>query len=84
MSAFADMCNMRLGKEGHYYRIRNNLESDVVGVSTIVDMYAKCEKIGCARRVFNSSITRDLILWNTMLATFAELGRSGEALITCR
>ncbi|KAM2193569.1 hypothetical protein ACFX1X_026489 [Malus domestica] len=80
MSAFADMRNLKLGKEGHCYCIRNNLESDVVVVSSIVDMYAKCEKIGCARRVFNSSITKDLILWNTMLAAFAELGHSGEAL----
>ncbi|KAM2772671.1 hypothetical protein COP1_017787 [Malus domestica] len=43
--------------------------------TTIVDMYA--EKIGCARRVFNTLITRDLILWNTMLPTLAELGHSG-------
>ncbi|CAL2275084.1 unnamed protein product [Prunus armeniaca] len=80
MSAFADTRSLKFGKVGHCYCIRNNLESDVVVVSSIVDMYAKCEKIDCAKRVFNSSFIRDLVLWNTMLAAFAELGHSGEAL----
>lgn len=80
LSASADISNMKLGKEGHCYCIRNNLESDVVVVSSIVDMYVKCERIGYARQVFNSTIKRDIILWNTMLAAYAELGQSGEAL----
>ncbi|KAM2218408.1 hypothetical protein ACFX1S_017896 [Malus domestica] len=50
-------------------------ETSIFFISTIVDMYA--EKNGCARQVFNSLITRDLILWNTMLPTLAELGHSG-------
>ena len=80
LSASADICNMKLGKEGHCYCIRNNLESDVFVVSSIVDMYVKCERIDYARQVFNSTIKRDIILWNTMLAAYAELGQSGEAL----
>jgi pentatricopeptide repeat protein len=80
LSASADISNMKLGKEGHCYCIRNNLESDVVVASSIVDMYAKCERIDYARQVFNSTIKRDIVLWNTMLAAYAELGQSGEAL----
>ncbi|KAM4125284.1 hypothetical protein ACB094_01G297400 [Castanea mollissima] len=80
LSASADISNMKLGKEGHCYCIRNNLESDVVVVSNIVDMYVKCDRIDYARQVFNSSVKRDIILWNTMLAAYAELGQSGEAL----
>ncbi|XP_062148846.1 pentatricopeptide repeat-containing protein At5g55740, chloroplastic [Alnus glutinosa] len=80
LSASSDITNMKLGKEAHCCCIRNNLESDVVVASSIVDMYAKCERIDCARQVFNSTIKRDLVLWNTMLAAYAELGQSGEAL----
>ncbi|PON39692.1 Tetratricopeptide-like helical domain containing protein [Parasponia andersonii] len=80
ISASADTCNLELGKEGHCYCIRNNLDSDVVVASSIVDMYAKCNRIDCARRVFDSITKGDLVLWNTMLAAYADLGHSGEAL----
>ncbi|XP_062090681.1 pentatricopeptide repeat-containing protein At5g55740, chloroplastic [Humulus lupulus] len=80
MSASAETSNLELGKEGHCYCIRNNLDSDVVVASSIVDMYAKCNRIDCARRVFDSVTKADLVLWNTMLAAYAELGQSGETL----
>ncbi|KAG2718628.1 hypothetical protein I3843_03G220200 [Carya illinoinensis] len=80
LSASADTSDINLGKEGHGYCIRNNLESDVVVASSIVDMYAKCERIDYARQVFNSTINKDIVLWNTMLAANAEIGESREAL----
>lgn len=80
MSASADTSNLKLGREGHCYCIRNDLESDVVVATSIVDMYAKCERIDCARQVFDTTAKRDLVFWNTMLAAYAEFGLSGEAL----
>ncbi|XP_024023107.1 pentatricopeptide repeat-containing protein At5g55740, chloroplastic [Morus notabilis] len=80
MSASADTADLKLGKEGHCYCIRNDLNSDVVVASSIVNMYAKCKRIDCARQVFDSITKGDLVLWNTMLAAYAELGHSGEAL----
>lgn len=80
LSASADTSNLELGKEGHCYCIRNGFDSDVVVASSIVDMYAKCKRIDCARQVFDSITKGDLVLWNTMLAAYAELGRSGETL----
>lgn len=79
LAAAADTRNIKLGKEGHCYCIRNNFQSDVVVASSIVDMYAKCERIDNAKQVFNSIILRDVVLWNTLLAAYADLGRSGEA-----
>ncbi|KAA8523064.1 hypothetical protein F0562_009487 [Nyssa sinensis] len=80
LSASADTSNIKLGKECHSYCIRNNLESDVVVSSSIIDMYAKCKIINDARQVFNSTTQRDLVLCNTLLAAYAELGLIGDAL----
>ncbi|GAB4832923.1 hypothetical protein Ancab_006943 [Ancistrocladus abbreviatus] len=80
MSASADRSDIKLGKEGHGYCIRNNLDLDVVVTTSTVDMYAKCQKVDYARRVFNSALERDLVLWNAIMAIYAELGLSGEAL----
>ncbi|KAL5836057.1 hypothetical protein ACOSQ4_015554 [Xanthoceras sorbifolium] len=80
LAAAADTSNLKLGKEGHCYCIRNNLEPDVVVASSILDMYAKCETIDDAKRVFNSMTHRDIVTWNTLLAAYADFGLSGEAL----
>ncbi|KAH9620710.1 hypothetical protein KSS87_004916 [Heliosperma pusillum] len=46
----------------------------------MVDMYAKGGNLVYARRIFDSSSEKDLIVWNTLLAAYAELERSGEAM----
>ncbi|KAJ9140917.1 hypothetical protein P3X46_031508 [Hevea brasiliensis] len=80
LSACASTKNIKLGREGHCYSIRNNLESDAVVVSGITNMYAKCGRIDDARVVFNTTINKDLTLWNTLLTAYAELGLVGETL----
>ncbi|XP_058074643.1 pentatricopeptide repeat-containing protein At5g55740, chloroplastic isoform X2 [Magnolia sinica] len=79
-SACAESANLEIGREGHGYSVRHNLETDVVVASSIIDMYAKCERIDDARRVFNVTTQRDLVLWNTLIAAYAQRGLSGEAL----
>ncbi|KVH93849.1 pentatricopeptide repeat-containing protein At5g55740, chloroplastic [Cynara cardunculus var. scolymus] len=75
-----DSQNLNLGKEAHCQCIRNNLVLDVAVASSTIDMYAKCNKIHDARRVFSLVTNKDLVLWNTLLAAYAELGSSGETL----
>nr|AKH05159.1 chlororespiratory reduction 21 [Monsonia marlothii] len=80
LSMCADTINLKLGKEGHCYCIRNNFESDLAVASSTISMYAKCKRINSAIQVFKSTTKRDLVLWNSLLAAYADLGLSGEAL----
>ncbi|KAI4335794.1 hypothetical protein L6164_014404 [Bauhinia variegata] len=80
LTVAADTRNLELGMKGHCFCIKNKFESDVVVSSGIIDIYAKCGRMNYARRVFNSTTKRDIVLWNTILAAYAELGLSGEAL----
>nr|XP_043623172.1 pentatricopeptide repeat-containing protein At5g55740, chloroplastic [Erigeron canadensis] len=75
-----DSQNLYLGKSSHCQCIRNNLVTDVAVAGSIIDMYAKCNKIKEARRVFSLMGNKDLVLWNTLLAAYAEMGSSGETL----
>ncbi|KAD2393873.1 hypothetical protein E3N88_40850 [Mikania micrantha] len=75
-----DNQNLKLGKETHCHCIRNNLMFDMAVSSSIIDMYAKCNKLNDGRKVFSSLQTKDLVLWNTILASYAEVGSSGETL----
>ncbi|KAJ0031743.1 hypothetical protein Pint_13094 [Pistacia integerrima] len=80
LAAAADTRYIKLGKEAHCYCIRNNLDCDVVVASSILDMYANCRRIDDARRIFNSISHKDIVMWNTILAAYADLGLSGETL----
>ncbi|XP_065848817.1 pentatricopeptide repeat-containing protein At5g55740, chloroplastic [Euphorbia lathyris] len=79
-SACAKMKNIQLGKECHSYCIRNNLQSGADVACGILTMYANCDQIGKARKVFDSMINKDLMLWNVILTAYAERGLAGETL----
>ncbi|WJX64621.1 hypothetical protein P8452_49378 [Trifolium repens] len=76
----ADTRDVELGNKLHGFCIRNEFDSDVVELSGVVDMYAKCGRMDCVRGVFSSVKKKDIVLWNTMLVASAENGLSGEAL----
>nr|KYP35475.1 hypothetical protein KK1_043491 [Cajanus cajan] len=80
LAVAADTRDLGLGMEAHAYCVKNEFECDVVVLSGIVDMYAKCGRMDCARTVFGGAGKKDVVLWNTMLAACAEQGLSGEAL----
>ena len=75
---FAD--NIELGRIGHAYCIRNNLESDLAVASSTIDLYASCGKLEYAQKVFNFSTSKNLDLWNALISAYALHGLSGEAL----
>ncbi|XP_044463541.1 pentatricopeptide repeat-containing protein At5g55740, chloroplastic [Mangifera indica] len=80
LAAAADTRDIKLGKVAHCYCIRNNLDCDMVVASSILDMYAKCERTNDAREIFNSISHRDIVMWNAILSAYANLGLSGETL----
>ncbi|ERM97068.1 pentatricopeptide repeat-containing protein At5g55740, chloroplastic [Amborella trichopoda] len=80
ISACSGLGQLWLGRATHGYAIRNALESDAFVASGLIALYAKFGKISEAKTVFDSSLHRDVVLWNTIIAEFAELGFSGEAL----
>lgn len=80
LSAAAKTSDLSLGKVAHCYCIRNHFDSELVVVTSIVDMYTKCERVMLARQAFEISLSKDLVLWNMLLAAYGKLGLSGEAL----
>ncbi|GAV79460.1 PPR domain-containing protein/PPR_2 domain-containing protein [Cephalotus follicularis] len=56
------------------------LHSDLVCQTALVGALAKCGDIVSARKMFDEMPDRDPIAWNTMIAGYAQCGRSREAL----
>ncbi|XP_059066769.1 pentatricopeptide repeat-containing protein At3g24000, mitochondrial [Cryptomeria japonica] len=71
---------LKQGMDIHQSIIENGFLSDVVVVSAVVDMYAKCGSIHMARQLFDKMSRRNLISWNAMIAGYAVNGFCKDAL----
>lgn len=67
-------------KQLHANIIKSGLDSDIYVRSALIDIYSKWSQTGNALRVFNEMATEDLVIWNSIIAGFAQNGDSDEAL----
>eukprot|EP00250_Pteridium_aquilinum_P000041 c10055_g2_i1 orf=2-841(+) len=62
------------GRFLHDQVMRNGLMADLDIGCTLVNMYAKCDFLEDATRVFNKLPSHDLVAWTSMILAFAEHG----------
>ncbi|XP_052171314.1 putative pentatricopeptide repeat-containing protein At3g25060, mitochondrial [Diospyros lotus] len=70
---------LKLGRSIHGYIVRR-LDFDQISGTAVIDMYSKCGSLSCARALFDKMSYRDLISWNTMIASYGIHGHGREAL----
>lgn len=58
------------GKMTHCVAIQMGLDLDLYFCNTMIDFYVKCWCIGCARRVFDLMLHRDVVSWTSMIAGY--------------
>ncbi|KAF4357851.1 hypothetical protein G4B88_003585 [Cannabis sativa] len=80
ISLCAEVGALDLGKRLHLYINQQGLEVDTILETTLVDMYAKCDDIDGAHRLFIEATDRDICMWNAMITGFALHGCGNEAL----
>ncbi|XP_057860073.2 pentatricopeptide repeat-containing protein At2g03880, mitochondrial [Cryptomeria japonica] len=68
------------GKQVHAMLVKSDSELDVFVLSALVDMYAKCENMEDACRVFDRTDKRSEVLWTAMITGYAQNGLDQEAL----
>ncbi|PUZ40342.1 hypothetical protein GQ55_9G415500 [Panicum hallii var. hallii] len=77
--ACADMGLLKLGKSIHGFILRR-LELNCILGTSILDMYSKCGSLKSAQKLFDRVSSRDLVLWNAMIACCGTHGRGHDAL----
>ncbi|VFR02919.1 unnamed protein product [Cuscuta campestris] len=80
LPACAPTREWKLGKQVHGYAIHSGLYEDVFVGNAIVDMYAKCEQMNEANKVFERMEVKDVVSWNAMVTGFSQIGKFNEAL----
>uniref|UniRef100_A0A0E0ALV0 DYW domain-containing protein n=1 Tax=Oryza glumipatula TaxID=40148 RepID=A0A0E0ALV0_9ORYZ len=77
---FAECADIKRGMVVHGYAIKNGFDNDVFVGSSLIDMYANCTQMDYSMKVFDSFSDCDAVLWNSMLAGYAQNGSVEEAL----
>ncbi|KAK8506050.1 hypothetical protein V6N13_002705 [Hibiscus sabdariffa] len=73
------LCGLsKLGKSVHGF-ITRRLGLEQVSGTAMIDMYAKCGSFSYAGAVFDQIVSRDIISWNAMIASYGVHGHGKEA-----
>ncbi|XP_004292543.1 PREDICTED: pentatricopeptide repeat-containing protein At3g09040, mitochondrial [Fragaria vesca subsp. vesca] len=80
LSAISSLAALDYGLIVHAIAIKQGLESNVYVGSSLINMYAKCEKIDDATRIFHYLSEKNVVLWNTMLGGYAQNGYAHEVI----
>ena len=80
LSAIASLAALNYGLLVHAQAIKQGLNSNVFVGSSLISMYAKCEKMEAAKKVFDALDERNLVLWNTMLGGYAQNGYGNQVM----
>ncbi|XP_072971618.1 pentatricopeptide repeat-containing protein At4g21300-like [Typha angustifolia] len=80
LSACASMGALETGKWAHELARSNGLEADIRIGNVLVDMYAKCGRLDCARDAFEKLQWRGRVSWSAMIRAYAAHGQPEEAL----
>lgn len=72
------------GRACHAQIVQLGLQSDALTSNILINMYAKCLLLDCARKVFDEMPQRSTVSWNTMIGSLARDGDDREALTLFR
>lgn len=80
LDACAGCCSLLTGQQVHSSMLKSGIRDDIILLSSLVDMYAKCGDIDSAFCVFESMPNKNAVSWNTMIGGYARHGLAAKAL----
>ncbi|KAH0924393.1 hypothetical protein HID58_024411 [Brassica napus] len=78
LTSCASLHALEYGRHVHSYTIKANLGDDSYVTNSLIDMYAKCDCLNDARKVFDLFGGDDVVLYNAMIEGYSRLGTQGE------
>ncbi|XP_019092892.1 PREDICTED: pentatricopeptide repeat-containing protein At3g12770-like [Camelina sativa] len=80
VSACAQVGSLEQARWMDEYVGRTEYRDDVFISSALIDMFAKCGSVECARSVFDRTLDRDVVVWSAMIVGYGLHGRAKEAI----
>ncbi|XP_031393503.1 pentatricopeptide repeat-containing protein At1g71490 [Punica granatum] len=79
LGACSHLGNLRLGKEIHGYAIRHHYHGLINVRNAMITMYSRCKHLRHAYTLFESTESKSIITWNSMLSGYCHMDQSEEA-----
>ncbi|KAM7515088.1 hypothetical protein LguiA_004671 [Lonicera macranthoides] len=80
LPACASLKALKLGKTIHGYAIKSDLYRNICVGGLLVDMYSKCGRNDYTEKVFIEIETKNIAVWNKMIAAYVNTGEMEAAL----
>ncbi|KAL8128536.1 hypothetical protein V2J09_017691 [Rumex salicifolius] len=80
LPACAGLKLLALGRSIHSYGIKMGMDLQSSLVNALIALYGKCGNVVAARLLFDQMPMRDMISWNTMIASYEQNNASGDAI----
>ncbi|XP_057835812.2 pentatricopeptide repeat-containing protein At3g24000, mitochondrial [Cryptomeria japonica] len=80
LNACSTLPALEQGKQIHASIIRTGFESNRYVGNALVNMYAKCQILDDAKKVFDSIPERDVVSWTAIVGVYVESGNNEEVL----
>lgn len=80
LDACAGCSYLIIGKQIHSSILKSGTYLDVILLTSLVDMYAKCGEIETSFHIFESMPNKNLVTWNTIIGGYAVHGLASRAL----
>ncbi|KAG9441964.1 hypothetical protein H6P81_017818 [Aristolochia fimbriata] len=71
---------LRKGEWLHGYVIQTGFETDILVVTAVIDMYAKCGNLDLAKCLFDQTTGKDVVCWSAMVAHYGIHGLASQAI----
>lgn len=78
--ACASLATLEQGKQAHGVLIKCQIKENVVVTSALMDMYFKCSSLSDGHRLFDTSVSRNVITWTALISGYGQYGRVAEVL----
>ncbi|XP_050373048.1 pentatricopeptide repeat-containing protein At3g22690 [Argentina anserina] len=79
ISACAKLRDVELSERVCDYIGESGMESNMLMVNSLVDMYMKCGNTRAAKSLFDQCVDKNLVLYNTVLSNYVRQGLATEA-----
>jgi len=80
INACSQLAALEQGKEIHSHVIKSELETDIIVIGAVLDMYARCGAMEEALGIFNRLPKRDLVAWTSLIMGYGSLGQASDAI----
>ncbi|KAK2968318.1 hypothetical protein RJ640_021707 [Escallonia rubra] len=80
LDACAGCSSILVGSQVHSCILKSGIPLDVILLTSLIDMYAKCGDIEAAFCIFESMTKKNLVSWNSMIGGYARHGLATTAL----